>query len=296
MDTDDVSTALREAQASSQLVKQQSSNFALRRAAASALKASPAQPRCTEMPVCTARTARTGLYCLPALYCPVQEELGLDPAAVHVVACLPPFLSKHLLSVTPVIGVIPPHLKFTPNPTEVSGVVPVASWFEVNWRPGWGGHWWACVAPAVHALADPPAPCAAAWPAPQVAAVFTAPLRRFLEAGPGYSNRDVEWEPGMPYRCAKSRQRLFARLCLFEWHAAGSAACGARLAPHRHTPMAASLAPCTAGCTSLILNIMAAATSSGGSPRACSLWWRNTRSGGGPLSSPTPPMRCPTLL
>lgn len=35
---------------------------------------------------------------------------------------------------------------------------------------------------------------------PQVAAVFTVPLRRFLEAGPGYSSKDVEWQPGVPYR------------------------------------------------------------------------------------------------
>jgi hypothetical protein len=34
----------------------------------------------------------------------------------------------------------------------------------------------------------------------QVEAVFSAPLRRFLEAGPGYSSRDVEWQPGVPYR------------------------------------------------------------------------------------------------
>ncbi|KAL4434263.1 hypothetical protein ABPG75_000704 [Micractinium tetrahymenae] len=80
-----------------------------------------------------------------------QEELGIDPAAVQVVGCLPPFLSKHLLSVTPVVGIILPHLRFHPNPTEV-------------------------------------------------AAVFTVPLRRFLEAGPGYSSRDVEWQPGLPYR------------------------------------------------------------------------------------------------
>lgn len=52
----------------------------------------------------------------------VQEELGIDPSAVTVVACLPPFLSKHLLSVTPVIGIIPPHLRFTPNPTEARAV------------------------------------------------------------------------------------------------------------------------------------------------------------------------------
>ena len=48
-----------------------------------------------------------------------QEELGLDPACVRVLGCLPPFLSKHLLSVTPVIAVIPPHQQFHPNASEV---------------------------------------------------------------------------------------------------------------------------------------------------------------------------------
>lgn len=52
----------------------------------------------------------------------LQEELGLDPACVQVIACLPPFLSKHLLSVTPVIATIPPHQQFSPNPQEVSCV------------------------------------------------------------------------------------------------------------------------------------------------------------------------------
>ena len=33
-----------------------------------------------------------------------EEELGIPPSAVAVVGCLPPFLSKHLLSVTPVGG------------------------------------------------------------------------------------------------------------------------------------------------------------------------------------------------
>ena len=35
----------------------------------------------------------------------------------------------------------------------------------------------------------------------EVEHVFTAPLRMFLEAGPGYWCRDEEWEPGIPYRC-----------------------------------------------------------------------------------------------
>jgi hypothetical protein len=169
----------------------------------------------------------------------LQEELGLDPACVRVVACLPPFLSKHLLSVTPVVGVIPAHLRFTPNPTEVR---------QLTWFPCWGAcvHGWVpaarlCLAAdqrcsrganqrcSRHAIqrcsrgANRRAPCQpasqpalAAVLAPfvtcsflhlpshchcsQVEAVFTAPLKRFLEAGPTYSSRDVEWEPGVPYR------------------------------------------------------------------------------------------------
>lgn len=80
-----------------------------------------------------------------------HEELGLDPVHVQVVGCLPAFLSKHLLSVTPVLGVIPSGLRFRPNAAEVESV-------------------------------------------------FSAPLRMFLEAGPGYRSRDVEWAPGVPYR------------------------------------------------------------------------------------------------
>ena len=79
-----------------------------------------------------------------------HEELGIDPAAVAVVASLPPVLSKHLLSVRPVVGTVSAGLRVSPNPDEV-------------------------------------------------AHVFTAPLRMFLEAGPGYSHRDVRWE-GCPYR------------------------------------------------------------------------------------------------
>lgn len=82
-----------------------------------------------------------------------HEELGIDPSAVSVVGRLPPFLSKHLLSVTPVVGTIPPDLSLRPNRGEV-------------------------------------------------ASVFTAPLRMFVEGGPMHYTRDVEWEAGVPYRCA----------------------------------------------------------------------------------------------
>ncbi|KAL4522160.1 hypothetical protein Ndes2437B_g07902 [Nannochloris sp. 'desiccata'] len=80
-----------------------------------------------------------------------QEELGIDPGCVDVVVSMPPVLSKHLLSVTPVIATVPADLRFVPSPLEVEHV-------------------------------------------------FSAPLKMFLEAGNGYSHRDVEWEEGIPYR------------------------------------------------------------------------------------------------
>lgn len=84
-----------------------------------------------------------------------QEELGIDPGCVNVIVSMPPVLSKHLLSVTPVIATVPADLRFEPSPLEVEQV-------------------------------------------------FSAPLAMFLEAGPGYSHRDVEWETSngkpLPYR------------------------------------------------------------------------------------------------
>lgn len=53
-----------------------------------------------------------------------QEEIGLDPSLVTVVAVLEPFLSKHLLRVVPVIGVLTSRKAFTPiaNTAEVETV------------------------------------------------------------------------------------------------------------------------------------------------------------------------------
>uniref|UniRef100_A0A7N1A0J1 Nudix hydrolase domain-containing protein n=1 Tax=Kalanchoe fedtschenkoi TaxID=63787 RepID=A0A7N1A0J1_KALFE len=45
-----------------------------------------------------------------------QEEIGLDPSLVNVVAVLEPFLSKHLLRVVPVIGILQDKRSFTPKP------------------------------------------------------------------------------------------------------------------------------------------------------------------------------------
>ncbi|XVF25693.1 hypothetical protein REPUB_Repub13aG0235800 [Reevesia pubescens] len=53
-----------------------------------------------------------------------KEEIGLDPSLVNVVTVLEPFLSKHLLRVIPVIGILSDRKAFkpTPNPAEVDAV------------------------------------------------------------------------------------------------------------------------------------------------------------------------------
>ncbi|KAF3631757.1 Nudix hydrolase 22, chloroplastic [Capsicum annuum] len=53
-----------------------------------------------------------------------KEEIGLDPSLVNVVTCLEPFLSKHLLRVIPVIGILSNKSEFipTPNVSEVEAV------------------------------------------------------------------------------------------------------------------------------------------------------------------------------
>ncbi|KAH8966992.1 hypothetical protein BDL97_03G054700 [Sphagnum fallax] len=53
-----------------------------------------------------------------------QEEIGLEPSQVRVVAVFEPFLSKHLLAVTPVVGLLRENSKFTPtgNPAEVESI------------------------------------------------------------------------------------------------------------------------------------------------------------------------------
>lgn len=53
-----------------------------------------------------------------------EEEIGLDPKLVNVVTVLEPFLSKHLLRVVPVIGILHDKKAFKPvlNPAEVESV------------------------------------------------------------------------------------------------------------------------------------------------------------------------------
>ncbi|KAK7319783.1 hypothetical protein RJT34_04508 [Clitoria ternatea] len=53
-----------------------------------------------------------------------KEEIGLEPELVNVVTVLEPFLSKHLLRVVPVIGILHDKQAFKPvlNPAEVEAV------------------------------------------------------------------------------------------------------------------------------------------------------------------------------
>ena len=74
-----------------------------------------------------------------------HEELGIAPSSVQVLAQLPPFLSKHRLSVTPVVGIIPPPQALRPNPSEVAHVFdmplkffledcPSHTWKDISWE------------------------------------------------------------------------------------------------------------------------------------------------------------------
>ncbi|GAV78768.1 NUDIX domain-containing protein [Cephalotus follicularis] len=45
-----------------------------------------------------------------------KEEIGLDPSLVNIVTVLEPFLSKHLLRVVPIVGILGDKEAFNPNP------------------------------------------------------------------------------------------------------------------------------------------------------------------------------------
>ncbi|ROR14801.1 CoA pyrophosphatase [Erwinia sp. JUb26] len=51
-----------------------------------------------------------------------QEEVAIPPEAVKVIGVLPPVTSSTGFQVTPVIGIIPPGLRFYPNEGEVESV------------------------------------------------------------------------------------------------------------------------------------------------------------------------------
>ncbi len=57
-----------------------------------------------------------------------EEEIGLDPAHVLPIGCLPPYASGSGYRIVPVVALVRPGLAYTPNPHEVADVfeVPLA--------------------------------------------------------------------------------------------------------------------------------------------------------------------------
>jgi len=51
-----------------------------------------------------------------------EEEVALPPGQVEVIGSLGQVVSKHLLQVTPWVGVIPPRLPLEPNPDEIDSI------------------------------------------------------------------------------------------------------------------------------------------------------------------------------
>eukprot|EP00850_Spirogloea_muscicola_P021667 SM000257S08651 [mRNA] locus=s257:20337:21691:- [translate_table: standard] len=107
-----------------------------------------------------------------------HEEIGLPPAAVEVVTVIEPFLSKHLLLVTPVVGLLANGHEFlpAPNPSEVAAVfsAPLHMFLEADRHHHddleWLGmpyrvHFFQHVVEVPHALASPAAMAAAGTPA-----------------------------------------------------------------------------------------------------------------------------------
>ncbi|PNW86310.1 hypothetical protein CHLRE_02g081300v5 [Chlamydomonas reinhardtii] len=95
-----------------------------------------------------------------------NEELGLDPSSADVLCCLPPVLSKHHLSVTPVLALLPPGAVPAPHPAEVDAAftVPLAVFLGTYADPrrtaggGSGGVGAGGQQQAATSSAQPPAP------------------------------------------------------------------------------------------------------------------------------------------
>lgn len=51
-----------------------------------------------------------------------HEEIGLDPAAVELTGRLPEYVTGSGYHITPVVGLLPAGLRFTPNPDEVEAI------------------------------------------------------------------------------------------------------------------------------------------------------------------------------
>ncbi|KAK9816273.1 hypothetical protein WJX74_005734 [Apatococcus lobatus] len=84
-----------------------------------------------------------------------NEEIGLDPENVRIIGCLQPFLSRHMLSVTPVVGILTQFQDFCPSAAEVAVVfrIPLALVLEEHTRHIWRDLQWelpGSLAPAWH--------------------------------------------------------------------------------------------------------------------------------------------------
>lgn len=66
-----------------------------------------------------------------------EEEVGIDPSSVQILARLPCVLSKHLLSVAPVVGVIPAGTRLRPQASEVAAVFTAPLHMFVDGCPGY---------------------------------------------------------------------------------------------------------------------------------------------------------------
>jgi 8-oxo-dGTP pyrophosphatase MutT (NUDIX family) len=61
-----------------------------------------------------------------------QEEIGLEPAFVHVLGMLPQYVTGSAFIVTPVVALVDPGFTLTPNPYEVAEVFEVPLNFLMN--------------------------------------------------------------------------------------------------------------------------------------------------------------------
>lgn len=131
-----------------------------------------------------------------------HEELGIPPAACRLLGALPPFLSKHLLSVRPCWGRGGAERCGGP-PGGAGALATLAGQSREGYKPP----------PLLEITSRDPLPLQVApvlavvpsdlrfTPNPaEVAAVFAPPLHLFLRPGAAHSHRDVEWEPGIRYR------------------------------------------------------------------------------------------------